>query len=40
MLNKKLIIGTLLIGLFSTGLVAKDVNYEAAKKTRNYSKKV
>jgi len=32
MLNKKLIIGTLLIGLFSTGLVAKDVNYEAAKK--------
>ena len=32
MLKNKLIIGTLLIGLFSTGLVAKDTDYEAAKK--------
>ena len=32
MLKNKLIIGTLLIGLFSTGLVAKDKDYEAAKK--------
>ena len=32
MLKNKLIIGTLLIGLFSTGFVAKDKDYEAAKK--------
>ena len=32
MLKNKLIIGTLLISLFSTGLVAKDKDYEAAKK--------
>jgi len=32
MLNKKLIIATLLLGLFSTGLVAKGVDYEEASK--------
>jgi len=32
MLNKKLVITTLLLGLFSTGLVAKGVDYEEASK--------
>ena len=32
MLNKKLMIATLLLGLFSTGLVAKGVDYEEASK--------
>ena len=32
MLNKKLIVATLLLGLFSTGLVAKGVDYEEASK--------
>ena len=32
MLNKKLIVATLLLGLFSTGLVAKGVEYEEASK--------
>ena len=32
MLNKKLVIATLLLGLFSTGLMAKKVEYEEASK--------
>ena len=32
MLNKKLVITTLLLGLFSTGLVAKGVEFEEASK--------
>lgn len=39
MLKRNLIIGTLLMGLFSTGLVAKDVEYEAAKKPEKTLKK-
>ena len=32
MLNKKLVIATLLLGLFSTGLMAKEADYEKASK--------
>jgi len=39
MLNKKLVIATLLLGLFSTGLMAKKVEYEEASKPKITLKK-
>jgi len=39
MLNKKLIIATLLLGLFSTGLMAKKVEYKEASKPKITLKK-